>query len=260
MNHILKAIVFCALFTGLFVRFSMFNTAPETYKRLVHGLIGTAAAFITTFIFLRSDKKSFAAIGLQLQRSTLPKFFAGILMGTGIMGALVMGVLYFTHTGVELNPQANMLRFLWATIALLPLAFMEELGFRAYPLRLLQDTTGIRLAIFITSVLFALYHIANGWTVRSSFYGPAVWGLLFGIAAVYSKGIALPTGIHYAANLTTAAFSENANAQSLFIIHPAAGAGAADSQGDWTVIGPSILLLIVSVLCIELYMRRRKVV
>jgi uncharacterized protein len=115
---------------------------------------------------------------------------------------------------------------------------------------------GIRLAIIITSILFALYHVVNGWTIANSFLGPAIWGLVFGLAAVYSKGIALPTGIHYAANLTTSAFGEPNNTTSLWIVRQSSSTSSNNQQGsDLGTILPNFLLLIFAVVLIELYMR-----
>lgn len=255
-RYILKAILFCVVFTGIFMLLSStLNFAPRRLERLAYGIIGTLAALITTFLFLKFDRKKFSDIGLTVQRSSVVKFFAGVLSGIVIMGLLTTSVLYFTNAEIELNPGTTVWHFLLATAPLIPLAWMEELGFRAYPLEILKDKTGIRLSIIITSILFALYHIANGWSVASSFYGPAVWGLVFGLAAIYSRGIALPTGIHYAANLTTSAFGEPNNTVSIWTIKHSAT--TASKGVDWATLFPVLALLIFAIFFIELYMRRK---
>lgn len=256
MRFIFKAIMFCVVFTGLFVFFSFTKSFfPNSLERLAHGVIGAVAAFLTTCLFLKFDRKQFSDIGLVFQRNTMAKFLAGIAVGIAIMGVLATGVLYLTNARIEVNTGNNVLHFLLATLPLLPLAFMEELGFRAYPLQILKDKIGIRLAIIITSTLFALYHIANGWTIASSFYGPAVWGLVFGLAAIYSKGIAMPTGIHYAANLTTSAFGTGNSSVSIWTVKHSV---TATPKGvDWTTVLPFFALLAFAIICLELYMRRK---
>lgn len=257
-KYILKAILFCIVFTGFLFLFSFAkNFLPGNYERLAHGIIGILAALLTTALFLKFDRKQFSAIGLTFENKTLVKFFAGFIVGIIIMGLLVTGVLYSSNVSVKLNSEGRALYFFLVTLPLIPLAFMEELGFRAYPLRLLQDTIGIRLCIIITSILFALYHIANGWTIASSFYGPAVWGLLFGLAAVYSKGIAMPTGIHYAANLTTTAFGEPNNTTSIWIVRQSHITATESGGAYWKTIIPALILLVFAVLCLELYVRRK---
>ena len=54
----------------------------------------------------------------------------------------------------------------------------------------------------IVALVFALYHISMGWNSMIAFLGPGIWALVFGLGAAWSKGIALPTGIHVALNLS----------------------------------------------------------
>lgn len=255
---IFKATLFCVAFTGLFVVLSFFkNLLPYSAERLSHGIIGTLAAFVVTWLFLTFDKKKFSEIELYFDRKTIIRFLAGILFGVLIMGSLATGVMHFTNVAIRLNHNTNIWNFLVVTMPLLPLAFMEELGFRAYPLQILKDKTSIRLSIVITSVLFALYHIVNGWTIASSFLGPAVWGLIFGLAAIYSKGIAMPTGIHYAANLTTSAFGAKDNPAAIWTITPTDTVTTIFYGMDLTIILPSIAILVLGLLTMEVYLRRK---
>jgi uncharacterized protein len=196
IKYIFKATVFCAAFTGLFVIFSFLKPlVPERFERFAHGIAGTAAAILVTYLFLRIDRKSFVDIGLKIERATPGKFITGILTGIGLMGFMALGVVYFSGLKIELNRDCNILHFFFWTLALIPLAFMEEIGFRAYPLVLLKDKAGLRTSILVTSILFGLYHLANGWTFSNSFLGAGVWGIFYGTAAIHSKGIAFPTGI-----------------------------------------------------------------
>jgi membrane protease YdiL (CAAX protease family) len=257
-KYIIKSILFCVGFTGFFVLFSFAkNFVPNNFERLAHGIIGTLAAFLTTVLFLKFDRKQFSDIGLTFERKTIIKFFAGVVAGIVIMGLLATSVLYFTNVTVEANPRSNIWYFILLTLPLIPLAFMEELGFRAYPLQILKDKIGIRLSIIITSILFALYHIANGWTIASSFYGPGVWGLIFGLAAIYSKGIAMPTGLHYAANLTTSAFGAANNTICIWTVKQSHSTLAKNGGIDWVAILPAFVLLVFAIVCLELYIRRK---
>lgn len=255
-GYIVKSVLFCTFFTGIFVVLSFAkNFIPNNFERLAHGIIGTLAAFFTTALFLKFDRKPWSAIGLSIRRNTIVHFFTGVMAGILIMGLLVTVSLYFSNVTMQVNPAGNIWNFLLVTLPLIPLAFMEELGFRAYPLEILKDKIGIRLSIIITSLLFAVYHIANGWTIASSLYGPAVWGLIFGLAAVYSKGIAMPTGIHYAANLTTSAFGAANNSVSIWAIKQT-NIAAKHGATDWTTILAALALLVFAIVCIEMYMRR----
>lgn len=257
-SYILKATLFCIVFTGLLVVFSIAKGfIPNNFERVSHGIIGTVTALLTTALFLKIDKKTFSDIGLTFERKTILRFFIGVAAGIVIMGLMVMSVLYFSGMTVQVNPNSNGLHFLLSTLPLIILALFEELGFRAYPLEILKDKVGIRLSIIIISILFAVYHIANGWTVAMSFYGPGIWGLFFGIAAIYSKGIAMPTGLHYAANLTTSAFGAPNNPLSIWVVEASDTSGLKYLGIDWTTILPNLVLLILAIICIEMYMRRK---
>ena len=258
LKIISKATLFCILFTGLFVVLSFSKTSfPASYERLSHGVIGTIAAFLVTIVFLKYDKKRFSDIQLYFDKRTIGKFFVGIAIGVVLMGLLATGVMYFTDVSIEPNQKANIFRFFIMTSPLILLALCEELGFRAYPLQILKNKVGMRLSIVITSVLFALYHIVNGWTISSSFFGPGVWGLLFGLAAIYSNGIALPTGIHYAINLTTSAFGGEDNSIALWTVKQTNTATTIYKGIDLAIVLPSLAILLLALTSIEFFMRRK---
>jgi CAAX protease family protein len=258
-KYIFKSVLFCIVFTGLLVVFSFFKSfIPNKFERFAYGTIATAVSFLTTYLFLRFDKKPFADVGLKFENSTVRKFCVGILIGVGLMGLMTMSVIYFSGFKIELNKNSNLLNFLFWTSPLILLALMEEVGFRAYPLVILKDKVGIRASIIITSILFALYHIPNGWTISDAFFGPAILGLIFGLAATYSNGIAMPTGIHYAINLTTSAFGAINNTVSIWTIRQSNTPTLASHQGtDFATRIPNLCLLVFAIICLELYVGRK---
>lgn len=83
----------------------------------------------------------------------------------------------------------------------LALACMEELGFRGYALRSLSAAAGTRTALLVVSVLFAASHVLFGWPWQTILLGVLPSGVLFGVAAVVSGGLALPIGLHAAVNV-----------------------------------------------------------
>lgn len=134
---------------------------------------------------------------------------------------------------------------------------MEEVGFRAYPVSILTDKTGIRITILITSILFAIYHIANGWSIQNSFLGAGVWGIIYGLAALYSKGISMPTGIHYAANLTTSAFGISNDDFNIWTLKQSNGMTLENYQSSQLVtIIPQISVFLLGVILMEWYIRK----
>ncbi len=259
LKYILKAILFCIVFTLLLVLFSFTKSLISSkFDRLSYGVIGTAVAFFTTYIFLRWDKKSFSEIGLRFEKATIKKFLVGVLIGVVLMGFVTMCVIYFSDFSISLNGNSNLFKFLLYTSPLILLSLMEEVGFRAYPLMILKNKLDFRMAIIIISILFAVYHIANGWSVTSSFFGPGICGIIFGASAIYAKGIAMPTGIHYAFNLTTAAFGITNDSFNIWVLKQKNGLSLENYQNPPLVtILPQLFFLIVGLFCLRFIFKQK---
>ena len=255
---LVRVLLFFVVFIALFILFSFSKSfLPLGYERFAHGLIGTVAALLTTWLFLRREKKSFADIGLRWERFTFIRFLKGVLTGIVITGLVFICLIYFGGMKLELNPAYDVTGFLLATLALIPLAFMEEVAFRSYPLVNLNQRLGTWPSLFITTVLFAVYHMINGWSVGISFLGPGIWGLLFGLAALYSKGIALPTGIHYAANLVQASLGRSAGFTPIWNLeHKEELSSIRTAESVGILIQISLLILVV--VAIEWYRRKHQ--
>lgn len=250
-----KVILFCLVFLLLLMFLSLLKGFfPPGAERLVYGVIGTIAAVLTTIIFLKFDKRSFDSIGLGPSGKTLLHFAAGTMIGVLLTIIMFASLIYFTRLEMT-RTSFDVGNFLILSLALIPLAFMEELAFRGYPLVILQEKAGPRTAILITSLLFALYHIANGWAVSISFLGPGIWGLVFGAAAVYSKGIALPTGIHYAANLVQSSIGLGKDFHPIWELKE-----SAVNPGDQQIAGFIIQggLLVIAIFVIEYIIRKMR--
>ena len=254
-----KAVLFCFVFTVLFVLFSFFKSfMPVRLERIAHGIAGTMAALLTTFIFLRYDKKTFTAIGLTFDKATFKNFFSGFVIGIGIMGVLTFSVIYFSGFTIETNASSGVPNFLLWTLPLIPLAFMEEVAFRGYPLAVMKERTGIRNSIIVTSILFALYHIANGWSVQNAFLGAGAWGLLYGTAAVYANGISMPTGLHFAANFTTSAFGITGDSFNIWVLRNAHGGSLENYESSqMETLIPQISVLVLGMVAMEWVSRRK---
>ena len=77
---------------------------------------------------------------------------------------------------------------------------MEELGFRGYALQRLTTTMGTWPAVFLTAVAFGLSHLLYGWDMQTIALGVVPGGLLWGMSAVATRGLAVPIGLHAAWN------------------------------------------------------------
>ena len=202
---ITSAVLFCMLFTiflvlGAFIK----NLFPLRFQSLLYGILGTIIALALTAVFLKFHKKSFAQMGLVWQRNTIKKFATGFAIGFGIISAVILSLIGFAGLTITSNPSVSITHFFLAMVAFIPLAFMEELAFRGYPFIKLNQTIGIWGTQIIIALLFAGYHVAGGMPLLSALMGPGIWAFVFGVALLHSGGLALPTGMHVAANFTQA--------------------------------------------------------
>jgi len=80
---------------------------------------------------------------------------------------------------------------------------MEEIGFRGYALRRLMSKMGPWPAVAITSLVFGLSHLSYGWEMKTILMGVVPCGMLWGMSAVATRGIAVPIGLHAAWNFAS---------------------------------------------------------
>lgn len=179
--------------------------APLAYQSLAWGVISSIALFALSFAFLRWDKRDAASIGLQIVASSWKRFFAGLGIGLVLHGIQTASVLAFAN-GVKLERVAPTAdpnitgSVALAMVTFLALSCMEELGFRGYALRRLNELWGRAAAVAIGVVAFVLLHLAYGWPLAAAVVGVSAGALLFGLAALVSGGLAVPIGVHFAWN------------------------------------------------------------
>lgn len=257
---IFKVIVFWILFVALL--YGMGSVTPlfsKTYYSLATGVFGSLIALVVTKIFLWREKKNFRDVGLFLTGSSVPKFFLGFLIGTVIIGLMVLVLVSFTTMRfTRTNIQFEFADYI-GYLAILPLAFMEELAFRAYPFVRLNQKLGLRATQVIVAIAFALYHIAGGQSVYSSFLGPGIWAFTFGLLAYWSGGIAMPLGLHVAANMLQSIIGLKTTPRSLWTLEFTNGstpeALAQVEQTGWIM---HMGFLAVTLFIMEYYMGRKK--
>jgi len=98
-----------------------------------------------------------------------------------------------------------------ALLAYVALASREELAFRGYPLRRLHSCFGLWTAQIVVALAFAMEHVAGGSTWTNAMLGAFVGSLLFGMAALAMRGLAVPIGLHAAWNFGQWTIGEKEN-------------------------------------------------
>lgn len=133
----------------------------------------------------------------------IKEFFIGLLAGAALMvfPALVLTLSGYLHWQLNAFSFSTLLSgisiFLWAAIA-------EELLFRGFLFQRLMDGFGQWPAQFIVAALFLLTHINNpgmtGMVKVLASLNIFIASIMFGLAFIKTKSLAMPFGLHFMAN------------------------------------------------------------
>jgi len=251
INSVLFWIAFILLLVGAGILSSSF---PGQGSRLAYGIGGTGAALLTTYLFIHLHRSSFTSIGLHWDNKSALRFFLGLLLG-GIVMAIIIAILYsITNLQWERNYSSFSIEMITGYAAILPLALMEEIAFRAYPFVTLHKRYGLWITQLIVAIAFALYHLPGGQSLTGVLAGAGIWALVFGLAAAWSGGIAMPFGIHVALNAGQLIMGLKGNESAIWKISTPTNAFEVDNIG----LAIQFAVLAVGVSLTQFYINRQK--
>lgn len=182
--------------------FKMAGSFPRAWQNLIGGTSASAGVFAFTAWFVRWDRLRLQNVGLAWSRGSIGRFLCGIAIGTSLF--LIIAGILGGWGGVRWvrSPDVGPAAIGPTVISFLALAALEEMGFRGYPLRRLEQPLGLWGAQAVVAIAFGFSHWLQGWPWLNAFVGTGLGSLVFGLAAVATRGLALPIGLHFAVNLT----------------------------------------------------------
>lgn len=175
--------------------------APPTGRLLASGVVISAGALALTLALLKREGRPAAAAGVMLARGSGGRLAVGFGLGLGLVALNAAIAAAFGHVRWERVVENGGGTVLMSVALFLVLSCGEELGFRGYPLRRLERPFGLWGAQFMVAGMFGLYHVFLGWPLLPALLGTGLGSLLFGMAALATRGLALPIGLHAAWNL-----------------------------------------------------------
>ena len=182
---------------------------PPQWGQLFWGLASSAALLLLTFVILHWEGRTFRDVGLNLEAMSVPRLVTGIAIGLASFAAILLLINIVAGPMRLTRGTASSGSTVVTGCSILALACMEELGFRAYPLRTLVRTQGMWQAQAIVVVAFGLCHVAYGWSWVNIVLGVMPWALVFGMAATSSRGLAMSLGVHAGINFAQSAVNDN---------------------------------------------------
>lgn len=173
---------------------------PRSWRQVVFATIVSLGVFAMTVLLVRREKMALKDVGAALSRRSPPRFVIGFLIGLALVALNYAAISLATNVSWVWAPKADFAGALIILAGYVAKSCVEELGFRGYPLRRLEAAFGLWPAQAIVAVAFAIAHIAAGWPLLQALLGTTTGSLLFGMAAIASRGLALPIGLHAAWN------------------------------------------------------------
>lgn len=120
----------------------------------------------------------------------------GAMLGIALVAVQAFFLALIVHARWTRVPNTSTWSAVVPWIAYLSLACREELAFRGYPLRRMERFLGPLAAQLIVASVFSLEHVGGGSTWGNAFVGVFIGSLLFGMAALATRGLAVPIGLH----------------------------------------------------------------
>lgn len=184
-----------ALYTPLSRALQQLGATPDWLDPLRFGSL-----LLVTFICLRLRKERLASVGFVLDRRWALQFGGGSALGLG--SALLVTALIAAVGGLhlELDPQRSAGLLLKGLYIFLFVALFEETLFRGFVFQRLVDGIGVWGAQILLALLFATGHWGNpdmqGTTLVWASIDLFLGAVLFGLAWLRTRSLALPVGLH----------------------------------------------------------------
>lgn len=239
----------------------LLSTIPLRYFNVydIGGIVITCLALVLTKIIVKKQGSTFRNIGFYWENKTPTRFGIGFLIGVFVTVTMLAIAVNFSSLELVYNEDSDILKALFWVFIFFPLAFMEELIFRGHAFLKLNKTIGLWPAQIIMAILFAWYHDYTGATFFNQLLGPGVWALIFGITAIWTKGLAFPIGLHMAINVVLALVGQKDGRHAIWNLEYSNDM-ASNLNSDATDIGfiMQICILLIGIALTEYYRRKNQ--
>ncbi len=175
----------------------------EVWQITAWGFISSAGLIALSRFLMRIEKGPRTDLDLSVRPASIRRFSFGFLIGAASFGIHVTIILVLAGPiQFEFVSGVGAIAATIYFVRFLATSCMEELGFRGYTLRRLNETMGTWPAVWLTSVAFGLSHLSYGYDMQSILLGVIPGGLLWGMSAIATRGLAVPIGLHAAWNFS----------------------------------------------------------
>ena len=176
---------------------------PEELLLALTIIVALPAITLSVWIARRAlDHRSFSSLGLELKASAPRDLLVGFLIPLPLFALIFVtqwGLGWLTIEGWGWAGGSFVLTVFGVLLGLagfLAVGFYEELLFRGYYLQNLKEGTGMALALFLSSAVFALAHAGNFSSSIASSLGIFAAGYFLAYGWLRTRALWLPIGLH----------------------------------------------------------------
>jgi membrane protease YdiL (CAAX protease family) len=173
------------------------------WSELWLGSVTSVVAFGLTTIFVGWDGIRLGDVGAAPNQWSPVRLLVGFLIGLALVTLWAFLSAAGGYVRWSFEPEAGCSTAVIVLAAYLALACREELSFHGYPLRRWEQRFGVWGAQLFVALVFALEHRLGGWRWSQAAFGAGVGSVLFGMASIATRGLAVPIGMHAAWNFGT---------------------------------------------------------
>lgn len=249
----------CIYLGGNFLFIFLVQFAGPFGEMAVNLLLCAAVILFTKFI-LYLENSRLDAIGWRPQATI---HWMQLLAGTIIGMFMLMGTALFIKWQTGFRWESTPLS--WQTIAALLIAvlasaYVQEIAFRGYPFQLLLKKYGIWPAQIIMAVFFGLMHIGNMpfSEIAATLFTTGIGAILFGLAYLKTRNLALPTGIHFGWNFLQILFPRHPSLNGKGIVKIAEGSFDETNLNLFVWMLPYVVVMIIGYTGLSLFYRKRE--
>lgn len=198
MGRVLLFYILCSL--SFIAATAVTNNITAAIKDHLSFVLAIPATLLLIVLFSRPGKVTLKSSGLIPGKASTSRFFCGYLVGLGMAIGQALILISFGRVHLALVSHHAFVQVISFILLFLLAALREELVFRSYALADLKVSLGPVCALAIITTLFILEHVAAGEPLITAVVGSGMGGLLFGYAALKTRGLALPLSLHSAWN------------------------------------------------------------
>lgn len=168
----------------------------NTISWFVIKILSMTAVILSVFIILSAiDKKRFRDIGLKFNKNSLKHLFIGLLMGAVSMTFIFAVISLTGNVTVEDGFNFSIYNITGLIIFIL-VALNEELFSRGYCLYALKEQNSEKMAIIVSSIIFALLHVFNPNLNWFGIFNIFLVGVLFAYMTLKTDNLMMAIGYH----------------------------------------------------------------